>query len=222
MGTKSKQSKAYQRQRNCEISRAAVLGRRIRNCAGLLLLPLLITSCASARSYVWVEDYVAKGLTQAPRLIRPGDRVHVIVTGQDQLNAEVDVRPDGEIVLPVAGSVVAASKTPVDLANAIAARLHGIVNSPVVTVVVERRRTAVTMLGEVRAPGRYELEARDSVADALARAGGLTQFADGDMVFVIRREPHLARIRMRYDDLTGAAPVTLGFELRDGDIVIVE
>jgi polysaccharide biosynthesis/export protein len=183
---------------------------------------LMLAGCSSARSYIWVDEYVSKGLTKAPRLIRPGDRVHVVVRGQDQLGAEVDVRPDGEIVVPVAGSVPAAARTPTELANSIAERLIGIVNSPVVTVVVERRRTSVTILGEVRAPGKYELDSTDGVADAVARAGGLTQFADGDMLFVIRRDPHLARIRLRYDDLTGADSISIGFGLRDGDIVVAE
>lgn len=198
------------------------LARRLGSALGCWLLISTASACSSARSYVWVDDYVAKGLAAAPRLIRPGDRIHLLVRGQEQLSAEADVRPDGEVVVPVVGSVSAASKSPTELANAIAARLNGIVNAPVVTVVVERRRTAVTLLGEVRAPGRYELDSRDGVADALARAGGLTPFADGDLVFVIRRDPHLARIRLRYDDLTGAEKVTLGFELRDGDIVVVE
>ncbi len=199
-------------------SRIAHFALRLCCCVAIPLLG----SCSSARTYVWVDEYVAKGFAAAPRLIRPGDRVHVLVRGQDQLGAQVDVRPDGEIVVPVAGSVAAAGKKPSELANVIAARLTGIVNDPTVTVIVERRRTAITVLGEVRTPGIYELDSRDGVADALARSGGLTAFADGDLVFVIRREPHLARIRVRYEDLTGGERVSLGFELRDGDIVVVE
>jgi polysaccharide export outer membrane protein len=183
---------------------------------------LALQGCAHPRHYVWGADYVREGHDKSPTVIRAGDRIQVLVSGQDSMNAEVDVRPNGEIVLPVAGSINAANLTPNDLANAIAVRINGIVAAPVVTVVVERHRTLVTVLGEVRTPGRFELDHREGVLNALARAGGLTPFAESDSVFVLRREPQLARIRFSYDDLTAADPTTLGFELRDGDIIVAE
>lgn len=181
-----------------------------------------VVGCGSSRSFVWVSDYVSQGSARAPRPLRPGDRIQVVVRGQDTLGTQAEIRPDGEVVLPVVGSVVAGSRTPTELANEIASRLVGVVQSPSVTVIVERRRTIVTVLGEVRGSGRFELEPGEGLLQILARAGGLTPFADSDAIFVLRRDPQLARIRFRYDELAGGDPVSVGFELRDGDTVMVE
>ena len=182
----------------------------------------LVLGCGTARSYVWVGDYVKQGKAMPAPPIRPGDRLQIVVQGQDSLGTVGDVRPDGEVVMPVVGSIVAASKTPNELANAIAARLATLVQAPVVTVVVERRRMVVSVIGEVHTSGRHELEPREGVLQVLARAGGLTPFADEDAIFVIRREPQPARIRFKYEDLAAGESIATGFELRDGDTVLVE
>jgi hypothetical protein len=60
------------------------------------------------------------------------------------------------------------------------------------------------------------------VLGALARAGGLTEFADGDSVYVLREFPKRTRIRFKYDDLARGEDKAVGFKLRDRDVVIVE
>jgi polysaccharide export outer membrane protein len=60
------------------------------------------------------------------------------------------------------------------------------------------------------------------VADALAAAGGLTNFAHKDRIYVVRSSPQQIRIHFTYDALTkgiGRAPL---FRLRAGDVVVVE
>lgn len=185
-------------------------------------LVVLMLGCGASGQYIWVGDYVRQGMANMGRPIRPGDRLQIVIQGHDNLGATADVRPDGEVVLPVVGSVPAASKTPTELANAIATRLTNVVNSPSVTVVVERRRTVVTVIGEVRTSGRHELEPREGVMQVLARAGGLTPFADEQAIFVLRREPRPARIRFSFKDLAVGDPASSTFELHDGDTVLVE
>ena len=68
-----------------------------------------------------------------------------------------------------------------------------------VIVVIEESPTQVTVLGEVRTPGRRALESPATVLDALADAGGLTEFADDDRIFVLRRNE---RIRFTFDELS--------------------
>jgi len=125
-------------------------------------------------------------------------------------------------VLPVVGSIPAANKTPTELANAIAVRLATVIQTPIVAVVIERRRTVISVIGEVRTPNRYELEPREGVMQVLARAGGLTAFADEDAIFVIRRDPQPSRIRFRYRDLATGDRSSCAFELIDGDTILVE
>jgi polysaccharide export outer membrane protein len=138
------------------------------------------------------------------------------------MSGEFEVRPEGDIVLPSVGRLQAANLTPERLAVDLTTRLRGILEDPRVTIVVaSRRAVSVGVLGEVRTPGRYELRSNEGVLDALARAGGLTPFADPDQVYVIKKTP-TQRIRFRYSELTRADPASVAFRLHDGDIVVVE
>jgi protein involved in polysaccharide export with SLBB domain len=66
-----------------------------------------------------------------------------------------------------------------------------------------------------------ELEARDGVLAAIARAGGLTEFAKKSRIFVLRKEPEPMRVRFDYGELArGEGPAS--FRLQEGDVIVVE
>jgi polysaccharide export outer membrane protein len=180
----------------------------------------MLGACSSA-PFVWVTALPASD----PRMndtLRPGDKVQVAVRGQDALSGEFEVRPAGMIVLPVAGPVAAAGRTLNDLAADVTQRLRGPIAEPVVTIVLASRGpVSVGVIGEVRTPGRYDLAEREGVLHALARAGGLSSFANPDAIFVVRPEPG-QRIRFRYSDLTAAQSASMRFRLTTGDVIVVE
>ena len=186
-----------------------------------LLVGTLLLACAPTGHYVWVHELPAAARQRT--LLQPRDRVDVVVQGQETMSGQFDIRPEGQLVVPILGSVAAAGRTPEQLAVDIARKLHGLLAKPNVTVVLAARppRT-ITVLGEVRNPGSYDSPRELGVLDAIARAGGLTPFADRDGVFVIRRQNPPQRIRFRFDDLAGGDAQSLYFELQDGDAVIVE
>jgi polysaccharide export outer membrane protein len=187
---------------------------------GIVLLVSLL-GCGSTQPYVWVSE-VGVNDARAPDTLRPGDRIQVAVYGQDALSGEFEIRPSGSVILPVVGGTVAAGRTTEQVAADLAVRLQGAIASPRVTVIVATRRPAgISVLGEVRTPGRYELMDGEGVLQALARAGGLTEFANRDGVYVVRSEAS-RRIRFRYADLTAAEPASARFQLRNGDVVVVE
>jgi polysaccharide export outer membrane protein len=158
----------------------------------------------------------------APSTLRAGDKLQLAVYGQDALSGEFEIRADGTLILPVTGSVVAVGRTPQQIGVEVTQRLQGTVQSPRVTVaLVSRRPPGVSVMGEVRSPGRFELSEEESVLSALARAGGLTEFADPDSVFVVRADGS-RRIRFRYADLTAPQAASAHFQLRNGDVVVVE
>ena len=108
--------------------------------------------------------------------------------------------------------------------------MNGIVVDPQARItVVEPRPPQVAVLGEVTSPNRYNISYGDGVLQALALAGGLTEFADPKKIFVVRKEPGVAgeaapplRIRFDYEDLLGGEEVSLDFQLRDGDVIVVQ
>ncbi len=188
---------------------------------GCLMLP---AGCGSAGSFVWIDDAPEATIRSIPEtLILPGDMVSVRVFGQEPMSVRAPVRSDGVIAMPLIGDVQMAGKTATSIAKDIEGRLQPFINTPHVTVVVEESRTRVVVIGEVRRPGTVILEGSMGMLAALANAGGLTEYASEDRIFVLRSDTTgLYRIRFRYEDTIrniGRAPA---FKLRTGDVVVVE
>jgi polysaccharide export outer membrane protein len=128
----------------------------------------------------------------------PEDVLSVFVWKQPDLSTTVVIRPDRKISLPLLGEVEAAGKTATQLQTEIAAALHQFVNDPRVNVMVkEVNFPAVTVLGQVRKPDRYHIRQRVTALEAIAMAGGFTEFAKRDKVTIIRNsDPEKTRIQV--------------------------
>jgi polysaccharide export outer membrane protein len=183
-------------------------------------LAFALFACADKRPYIWGAKLPPSSARARP--LGVGDKVQVLVSGQEAMSGEFEVRPGGEIVIPVVGRFAVAGKDPDLVAQQLAQHLSGVLANPRVAVVPTLRRTSVSVIGEVDSPGSYELRDGDGLLAALARAGGLSEFADSDSIFVLRRDASARRIRFRYTDLTGSDPSSTRFELRDGDVIVVE
>jgi polysaccharide export outer membrane protein len=178
------------------------------------------TGCKASLPYVWVNDLPR---TQDVQRIQPGDKISVLVRNQQPLSGEFEVRPGGTYNQPVLGEIPVAGLTPEEAATELARLLKGVVVEPLAAVSILQTRTIrVGLLGEIRTPGMVDVPQSTSVLDLLARAGELSEFADPDSIFVLRRYPRLVRIRFRYRDLVGGDPRSVEFRLRDGDNLIAE
>jgi polysaccharide biosynthesis/export protein len=181
-----------------------------------------LSACASAAEYVWVDEVEEGALVAPVYRIQPGDRLAIAVWNQEHLSGEARVRDDGRATVPLVGDVPVGGVTASEAATLITQRLHGLVLSPKVTVaIVEARPATITVIGEVRAPGNVPYVPGDRLLDALARAGGLTEFATDDLLFVIREGDSPMRVRFDYERLTRAQGRGVAFRLRPGDIVVV-
>ncbi|GHH01202.1 exopolysaccharide export protein EpsY [Comamonas sp. JC664] len=193
-------------------------------CAALLLLA---PACRGLGKYTWVDDYQEKPPpVDAAYRIAAGDLLNIRVWNQESLTTQARVREDGRISLLFLDDVEAAGHTPALLSQQIQTRLKDYINHPVVTVALEMARPIrVTMVGEVNRIGPLEIEPGASLLQALAGAGGFTEYAHKDRIFVMRKEEGDAvpeRIRFRYDDLIHAEGRAPAFRLRPGDVVVVE
>jgi polysaccharide export outer membrane protein len=175
--------------------------------------------------YIRADEYVAPPVNEGEYVIRPGDVLNVRVFQQDNMSARARVRSDGKISLPFLNDVTAAGFTPPVLGAQLQTRLKDFINNPVVTVSLEEvRQQSVAVLGEVPRPGVYPLEIGAGVLQALAAAGGFTQFAYKD-IFVLRPMPlgeKPLRIRFDYEKVSRGDGKGATFLLRNGDTVIVE
>lgn len=188
----------------------------------------LFTACATTGSYVWVDDFRPVGepsVSSASYVIGPGDVLSVRVFNQDQMSGKERVRPDGKVSLPFLNDVDAAGLTPQVLGAQLQTRLKDFINAPVVTVAIEEPHgVPVSVAGEVPKPGLYTLEPGAGVLQALALAGGLTDYGGRDRIFVLR--PRVGsgpqRIRFAYRKLARGEGRSGLFALKPGDTVVVE
>ena len=157
--------------------------------------------------------------------IGPSDVLSIRVRRQEDLNQTVTVRPDGKLSLPLVGDLDAAGMTPVELQERLEEALSKYVNviPGEVTVVVEAVRSyKVSVLGEVRTPGRFEFQIRVSVLDALAQAGGLTEFAASKDIVIFRT--YLGKnekLEYNYDRLVDQQSTAAWVPVMPGDIILV-
>ena len=133
-----------------------------------------------------------KAGTTADYRLAPGDKLRIDVYKDAQLSQSLQIRPDGKITLPLVGDVAAAGRTPMELRDAIGAALKDFITNPVVTVIVTEATPppvpVVYVTGEVNKPGALSLTIGPmSVLQALAMAGGLTDFADRKDIRILRR-----------------------------------
>lgn len=147
-----------------------------------------LTLQAQARDLSKPETAVAFG--EAQYKLGPEDVIEVFVWKEPELSTTVVVRPDGRISLPLTSELDVSGKTAIQLQQEISQRLRQYVADPVVNVIVKQvNNPRVSVLGAVRKPDVYRIKNRITVLDAIAMAGGFTEFARRSRIIVIRNGP---------------------------------
>jgi polysaccharide export outer membrane protein len=200
--------------------------RRYATIASVALVVLgTISGCGASGQYTWVDNAPADFFRPPVLLtISVGDVVSIRVFGQEPLSVRVPVRSDGVVTMPLIGDVAVAGKSPGVVAKEVESRLVPFVTTPNVVVVVEEAKTRIVAIGELRRNGSIVLEAGETgLLDAIANAGGLTEFAGESRVFVLRTDnAGIHRIRFEYEDIIHGVGRASAFRLRAGDQLVVE
>jgi polysaccharide biosynthesis/export protein len=190
--------------------------------AVVALLASTSVACGDVGPFVWANQLRPEEVGTADYVIVTGDVVSVRVFGQEAMSTRAKVRSDGKISMPFLGDVAVVGKPPAVVAREMEAGLKSFINSPNVTVTVDEfQPTTVAVVGEVSHPGVFSLERNAGLLQALAVAGGLTENASKDSIFVLREVPVPRRVRFTYESLTHSPPSST-FRLRPGDVVVVE
>lgn len=189
-----------------------------------MLLPVLLLlttceACGSPRQRTLPRD---GALPPSEYHVGIEDVLEIAVWKEPGLSATVPVRPDGRITLPLAGELQAAGHTTRQLEQAITARLKRTLQAPVVSVLIkEINSSRVFVLGEVRHPGSFALRGALTVLQALALAGGLTEFADGDAIVILRPLGNGSAQPLTFDYDDAARGAADSFLMKAGDTVVV-
>lgn len=153
--------------------------------------------------------------------IGPEDVLDIVVWNNAAISRAVPVRPDGKISLPLLNDVQADGLTPMELRDVLVKTLVEYMPTPEVSVIVrEVHSFKVSVIGEIKAPGRYEVKSRATVLDILAQAGGFTEFASRSRIVVLRSDRgKLGRVAFNYNRVISGEQEN--FFLQPGDIVVV-
>ena len=180
--------------------------------------------CSNLGQYVWADSLPDPPANAAGEyLLVPGDLIFVKVFNQDSLSGRTRVRPDGRVTIPFVNDVAAAGVSTQELAKRMEVLLRDFIKTPVVTVFLEELAPAqLSVMGEVTKPGVYPLDrTSQGVLRALAAAGGLTEFAHKDRIFVVRAG-NPGRIRFTLEGLSTPGSRSARFRLQNDDVVVVQ
>jgi exopolysaccharide biosynthesis polyprenyl glycosylphosphotransferase len=189
------------------------------------LLGLLLLFAAQARAQDTPRpDASSTATADYEYVIGPADVIEVAVWQNVLLSRTVPVRPDGKISLPVINDVQAAGLTPSQLQAFLNQALASYMQTPEVSVIVrEVHSFNVSVIGNVSKPGRYSFDSRITVLDALALAGGLTEYADRGKIVIMRRTgAKTEQLPFAYDRVaSGSGSSQLNFFIHPDDIILV-
>jgi protein involved in polysaccharide export with SLBB domain len=179
----------------------------------LAILSLIPASCAAPAQQMAVSANASGATAPAEDEYRvsSGDKLHIIVFGEDTLTGDYVITSGGNLTFPLVGNLPAGDKTVEELQNALATKLSdGYVNNPRVSIQVVSFRPFY-ILGEVNRPGEYPVSTGLTLQQAVASAGGYTYRANTRKIFLKRAN----EVQEKLLDLRDSEPIVV----RAGDTI---
>ena len=159
-----------------------MIGRAIAlllSCLALFSLPVSAIAQVNARAPA-----------TTPYRINAGDELEVLVWGDERLQRDVLVLPDGTFAFPLVGQVAAAGHLPSEIERVITVGLQPQYKGPVPQVTVSVKKPSgyqFSVIGKVRGPGTFTPGRYVNALEAIAIAGGPSEFAQTSNVKIIRK-----------------------------------
>jgi protein involved in polysaccharide export with SLBB domain len=155
----------------------------------------------------------ARGAQDENYKLGSGDKLRLVVYGEEDLGGEYLVDGSGEVQLPLLGQMPAAGMSIHEFQTSIGNKFvsEGYLKDPRISVEVENYRPFY-IIGEVKTPGQYPYVSGMNVLNAVALAGGFTYRADDKVVYV-RRSGSQQELKTPADQTTRINP---------GDIIRID
>jgi polysaccharide export outer membrane protein len=156
-------------------------------------------------------------------LVKPGDILKIAVWGEEDLQGEVLVTPDGGFSFPLVGHLNSTGKTATELQDLVSERLAKYVSSPIVTVSIGQiNGNKIYVIGQVKTPGAFVMNHTLDVMQALSMAGGATPFAALNDILILRRgSAGQVALTFKYSDVSRGRNLEQNIQLQSGDVVVV-
>jgi polysaccharide export outer membrane protein len=171
----------------------------------------------------------ASAATEDGYRINGGDLLHISVYGEQNLNQDVPVQPDGGIAFPLIGNLNVRGMTLKELQTKVANNLResqyfpNLTDNEVTVSMVKATGNSVSVVGQVKQPGTFAYDTQLDVMQALSLAGGLTPFASKSKIKILRRDQTGTQtaILFDYSDVEDGEHLDKNILLRGGDVVVV-
>jgi polysaccharide export outer membrane protein len=182
-----------------------------------------VSSSEPAKSPVPVKDIKADEPSRTDYTVGEQDILDIVVWREKELSAEVVVRPDGKIGIPLVGEIYVIGMTPTQLQDTLTEKLKPFVNAPRVTVTVkEINSRKVYLIGRVGHEGVFRINSSTTVSQIIAEAGGLQQFAKRKKIYILRNvNGKQVKLPVNYDDVIKNQGNSQDLILNPGDKIVV-
>lgn len=183
-----------------------------------------LSSCASEYNVLSSVADVMQTLHSAEEyVIGHGDKLYITVWGQEGLDTEVIVQPDGKISLSLVNDVQAVGLSVDALRQELEKRYRDFIFEPNVSITVrEIKSLKIYVIGEVNRPGEYDLLTYTDVLQAIAKAGGFTIYAKSNRIEIIRTYGgQKTKTRFNYNQVVRGKNLQQNIPLKPGDVIIV-
>jgi polysaccharide export outer membrane protein len=156
-------------------------------------------------------------------VIGPDDVLSIVYWREKDLSADVVVRPDGMISLPLLNEIKAEGLTPEQLRQLLTTAAAKFVEEPTVSIVVKAINSRkVYVNGQVGKPGPYALSGPMTVLQLIATAGGVAEYAKKSKILIIRNDAgKTVALPFNYEEVMEGKRLQQNIELRPGDTIIV-
>jgi polysaccharide export outer membrane protein len=192
---------------------------------------LALTGCSTASDAPQLAPATFVAMQEGPGeeyVIGPLDELTIHVWRNDELGADVQVRPDGRITTPLVSDMPAVGKTPTMLAEDIRLQLSQYISDPLVTVIVKQFAGTfsqqVRIVGATEQPASLPYRANMTLLDAMIAVGGLSEYASGNRAKLIRFDRTTGRQQeyaLRLGDLLRRGESEANVMLMPGDVIII-
>jgi polysaccharide biosynthesis/export protein len=198
--------------------------KRLRVLAGLMAFTLALVGCGSGPTRADGSGKASE--PQADYRIGPGDTLNVFVFNQPELTTTVPVRPDGLISVPLVEDMVAAGKTPSQLARDIEKGLAEYVRTPQVNIIVTGfvgiYSDQIRVVGQAANPQALPYRNGMTLLDVMIAVGGLGKFAAGNRAHIARVvDGKPQELKVRLNDLLNGGDMSRNIAMRPGDVLII-
>ena len=196
----------------------------------LVVMSMLVSQFAAAESPMAGKQkfFDSSQFYQGDYLIGVDDIIEVSVWRNPDLSVSVPVRPDGKISTPLVKDVMAAGKTPKELAEIVTDQLAKYIRDPQVSIIVTGLNSheyvsRVRVTGAVNAPASVPHRMGMTVLDIILAAGGVSEFASANRTTLYRRTPDgkTKSIRIKLDDILKKGKLDTNVLLQPGDVLTV-